>query len=147
MHFSLSLRLCYTAIRPFCDRAAASSKEVKYFVWFSIFEVWQESYLWQTGSWDQARRLQQLPPKHGELLHRPSSPLSWMQELCQLPISMHCRQKPTAPRSTLSVGLVMKFTKELVPLKQVVKLRRDLSANDTSRHPKLLKIGPNHQCQ
>ena len=37
--------------------------------------------------------------------------------------------------------------KELVPLKQVVKLRRDLSANDTSRHPKLLKIGPNHQCQ
>ena len=105
MHFSLSLRLCYTAIRPFCDRAAASSKEVKYFVWFSIFEVWQESYLWQTGSWDQARRLQQLPPKHGELLHRPSSPLSWMQELCQLPISMHCRQKPAAPRSTLSVGL------------------------------------------
>ena len=38
-------------------------------------------------------------------------------------------------------------SKELVPLKQVVKLRRDLSANDTSRHPKLLKIGPNHQCQ
>ena len=37
--------------------------------------------------------------------------------------------------------------KELVPLRQVVKLRRDLSANDTSRHPKLLKIGPNHQCQ
>ena len=25
--------------------------------------------------------------------------------------------------------------------------KRDLSANDTSRHPKLLKIGPNHQCQ
>ena len=40
-----------------------------------------------------------------------------------------------------------KGLKELVPLKQVVKLRRDLSANDTSRHPKLLKIGPNHQCQ
>ena len=39
------------------------------------------------------------------------------------------------------------YAKELVPLKQVVKLRRDLSANDTSRHPKLLKIGPNHQCQ
>jgi len=39
------------------------------------------------------------------------------------------------------------IAKELVPLKQVVKLRRDLSANDTSRHPKLLKIGPNHQCQ
>ena len=25
--FSLSLRLCLTATRPFCDRAAASSKE------------------------------------------------------------------------------------------------------------------------
>ena len=44
-------------------------------------------------------------------------------------------------------GLFIKRTKELVPLKQVVKLRRELSANDTSRHPKLLKIGPNHQCQ
>ena len=42
---------------------------------------------------------------------------------------------------------VLPRVKELVPLKQVVKLRRDLSANDTSRHPKLLKIGPNHQCQ
>ena len=106
----LSLRLCFTAIRPFCDRAAGSSKEVNYFVWFSIFEVWEGSYLWQSGSWDQVRRLQQLPPKHGELLHRPSSLLSWMHELCKLPISMHCRQKPAAPRSTLSVGLVMKFT-------------------------------------
>ena len=28
--------------------------------------------------------------------------------------------------------------KELVPLKQVVKLMRELSASDTSRHPKLL---------
>ena len=28
--------------------------------------------------------------------------------------------------------------KELVPLKQVVKLRGELSASDTSRHPKLL---------
>ena len=37
--------------------------------------------------------------------------------------------------------------KELVPLKQVVKLRRELSASDTSRHPKLLKIGPYYQCQ
>ena len=42
---------------------------------------------------------------------------------------------------------ISQLTKELVPLKQVVKLRRELSANDTSRHPKLLKIGPNHQCQ
>ena len=32
--------------------------------------------------------------------------------------------------------------KELVPLKQVVKLRSELSARDTSRYPKLLKIGP-----
>ena len=45
------------------------------------------------------------------------------------------------------IRLYVRMTKELVPLKQVVKLRRDLSANDTSRHPKLLKIGPNHQCQ
>ena len=27
MHFSLSLRLCYTSFRPFCKRAAASRKE------------------------------------------------------------------------------------------------------------------------
>ena len=37
--------------------------------------------------------------------------------------------------------------KELAPLKQVAKLRKELSANDTSRHPKLFKIKPYHQCQ
>ena len=57
-------------------------------------------------------------------------------------------------KSSNSWGVIKPFprdhfptSKELVPLKQVVKLRRELSANDTSRHPKLLKIGPNHQCQ
>ena len=37
--------------------------------------------------------------------------------------------------------------KELVPLKHLVKLRWEFSANDTSRHPKVFKIGPNHGCQ
>ena len=35
--------------------------------------------------------------------------------------------------------------KEL-PLKHLVKLWLELSANDTSRHPKVLKTGPNHGC-
>ena len=30
---------------------------------------------------------------------------------------------------------------------QITQIKEDLSANDTSRHPKVLKIGQNHGCQ
>ena len=34
-----------------------------------------------------------------------------------------------------------------MPLKRVVKLRTELSENDTTSHPKLFKIGPNRENQ
>ena len=69
-----------------------------------------------------------------------------LQSLSESPYYTSTIDVPMRPDNHVSDITELKV-KELVPLKQVVKLRRDLSANDTSRHPKLLKIGPNHQCQ
>ena len=43
--------------------------------------------------------------------------------------------------------LICQLVKELVPLKHLVKLRKEFSTNDTSRHPKLFKIGPQYGWQ
>ena len=76
------------------------------------------------------------------------------QELCEKIIAQSSSVKQlTAKHETIHavyIGQLCKIVwsgKELVPLKHLVKLRWEFSANDTSRHPKVLKIGPNHGCQ
>ena len=102
---------------------------------------------------------QTVPVSSTRPLHRSyQKSVTWLHHL---PAGNIQKLHPKCPSGDPSVprGLVQGFffgdspadqtscRKELVPLKHLVKLRWEFSANDTSRHPKVLKIGPNHGCQ